>query len=272
MKWIQIINKKQKGVTQAVFRERSAKYSQDLTETVVRKKAKTILIVGGADSKQGMSSASREMMKLFNNAGDIWRKQQQPYAYKITKGRLDDKPTEKMLLADVKKNYVAPEPLYYDCGDALAVLRGNPNVMAWYDDLEGEDSYKKLKAVEKDKVLVDYVNETRTVLFLDNVDKLNSHAKIKLVEQMYTRAFRRVMTCKDEKRITPELRLNLNYADENRIQRFMLNSEASSDVTDWLLIMLVGFGATVMVGGGGLALMLIFMLARQGKGKFATRE
>lgn len=279
MKFIQIKHDKRCNSTYAVFREKTAKYGDDLNITTIKKKTKTILLVGGADSKQGMSSASREMLKLYNRAADLWGRQQQPYAHtkcnKKRDNRLDNKPMENKKVAAIVEEYEPPQPLYYDCGEALAGLRSDDNIIAWYEQQHGEGSHKHLKAAQKDKVILDYLQETRAILFLDNVDKLNSHTKIKLVEQMYTRAFRRVMTCKDEKRIPPELRLNLNYADENRIQRFMLNSEASTDVTDWLILTLVTGGSLAAMGStGGMSMLflLLFMLGRQGKGKFATRE
>jgi hypothetical protein len=198
-------------------------------ENQIISKKTNLLITGNHHSGK-----TRAITRLFENSREIWELQIKPYAY--TRGTLA---TNKPMLNQNEslKNWTYP-PAVFICGNApLSKWVDHAGMEKWWNENNENEPFKKIPAWKRCEVIAKYLRATRAVLFVDDAHKLTGR-KLKIAQECIDRAFRVVIACTDENRLSPSIRKRFL---ETKPQIIRLNSEVAYDATHvlaWLFVLI----------------------------------
>lgn len=214
---------------QPELRTKTGYKGRTIENRIVSKKT-NLLITGSHHS--GKTSA---ITKLFEHSQEIWGAQIKPYAFTFSKP-LDNKP---MLAPGVKlENWVCPQAVFI-CGSApLSKWIDHEGIALWWDEANPTELYKKIPVWKRCEIIAKYLHATRAVLFVDDAHKLTGR-KLVIAKQCINRAFRVVVACSDENRLSPSIRKP--YL-ETKPQIIRLNTDVAYDATHvlmWMIVMLL---------------------------------
>ncbi len=204
-------------------------YRGNVIENQIISKKTNLLITGNHHSGK-----TRAITRLFNHSREIWEAQIKPYAY--TRGNVA---TNKPMLnaGETHENWTYP-PAVFICGSApMSKWLDHEGVAAWWDKENPQQPYAKIPAWKRCELLPKYLRATRAVLFVDDAHKLTGR-KLVIAKECIDRAFRVVMACSDENRLSPSIRKPFL---ETKPQIIRLNSEVAYDATHvlaWFFVLL----------------------------------
>lgn len=206
-------------------------YGGNVIENQIISKKTNLLITGNHHSGK-----TKAITRLFNHSEEIWSAQIQPYAYtQNTKALAENKPILKR--GESLDNWEYP-PAVFICGNApLSKWVDHEGMEKWWDENNPAEPFKKIPAWKRCEVIAKYLRATRAVLFVDDAHKLTGR-KLKIAQQCIDRAFRVVIACTDENRLSPSIRKRFL---ETKPQIIRLNSEVAYDATHvlvWLFVLL----------------------------------
>lgn len=219
---------------------------------------KTNLLITGAHH----SGKTRAVMRLYEHATDIWGAQIKPYAFTNSKPATDKPIAAK---GEPLTDWVCPAAVYI-CGSApLSKWMDNEAIGVWWDTANPGEPYKKIPMWKRCEIIAQYLHATRAVLFVDDAHKLTGR-KLIIAKQCIDRAFRVVIACSDENRLSPSIR---KLFLETKPQIIRLNTDVAYDATHiimWMFVMLL-FVAGVPEG----AVVLAFLEIMKG-GRRASKQ
>jgi hypothetical protein len=244
------------------FREKAFKYGDVIGyECVSRKKRYTVI------SGKTSSGKSRYLKKLYDNAIGIWSTELRPYAYTKNQKALasrDDRPVFRS--KDEAVAWSFPAPVFIPVVSDQAEWLEQSHVAQWWDQCN-EQPFKKLKTFEKRAAVVSYLEATRAVLFIDDLDKVPTK-KLQFFKDMLNVASRVVVTTTTLTQISQPLRLIIER-DQMWMQHFELTTDASFDATHLIMILVVIVCA--MSGQWAVAALASTLYALMNRGKFTTK-
>jgi len=257
-----ILGKRGNGKVSASFREKAYKFGDVIGIESVQVRKRFLVIAGKLSSGK-----TRYLTKLCDNAAKIWSDQLRPYAHTrnaVAMASRDDRPVFKVKSDDI--GWLFPAPVLILANASQAEWLELPHVAAWWD-LQVEMPYKKLKAHEKRNAVVEYLKQTRAVLFIDDLDKVTPK-KIQFFKDMLTVASRVVMTASSFNQIPQGLRMIITQNEES-FQHVELATDASFDATHYVMLLVIMI--SVMSGQWALAAFGSAIYGFANKGKFATK-
>jgi adenosyl cobinamide kinase/adenosyl cobinamide phosphate guanylyltransferase len=180
------------------YMEKDGKRGKVITEKSISIK-KPVLICGRA-----ASGKTRWIKRLIATAPEIWRK----------------------LTAPV---------IFLEANEAVTEWREQDGIIEWWKKNNPEKEWRKIPNPKKNKVLLEYVSQNWTVIFIDNIDRLTGR-KLDLVKEMLKESKSKIWICSAiaENRINPSLR---NFILKSNPQTFTLNSPVAYDATNALTIL-----------------------------------
>jgi len=204
-------------------------YKGRTIENKIISKKSNILITGNHSSGK-----TRAIIKLFENSEDIWTHQIKPYAF--TKAKvLANKPI--MSYGEATENWEYP-PAVFICGNApLSKWVDHQGMEDWWNEENPNEPFLKIPAWKRCEIIAKYLRATRAVLFVDDAHKLTGR-KLIIAKQCIDRAFRVVIACNDENRISPSIRKQFL---ETKPQIIRLTSDVAYDATHvlaWLFVLI----------------------------------
>lgn len=214
----------------AVF-EKDEKYGEVISRETISVASRLVLIVGPHDCGK-----SRYLKKFYEFGNDIYRSQ-------MKKGT-----------GKTREEFTPSPPIFLKATDSLTDWAAQIEV--WYDENFDGGKFSKLRTSAKFDMMTVYLEDTRALLLIDDIDKL-SEKRVQIVKQLIESSYRCVATCCDENRIHPSLRGSVMGKCDHVVR---LDSKVSYDVTSfivWILTIIVGFsisstfGALLLIGGAG---------------------
>lgn len=206
-------------------------YGGNLIENKIISKKSNILITGGHHSGK-----TRAITRLFNHSQDIWESQIKPYAFtKNTKALAQDKPV--LTFGEALADWKYPDAVFLGGNDPLSKWTDHEAMANWWDESNPTEPFKKIPAWKRAEIIAKYLRATRAVLFVDDAHKLTGR-KLKIAQECIDRAFRIVVACNDENRLSPSIRKPFL---ETKPQIIRLNSEVAYDATHvlaWFFVLL----------------------------------
>jgi hypothetical protein len=264
MKFLDIARRRN-GKVSASFREKAYKFGDVIGIECVQVRKRFLLVAGKLSSGK-----TRYLTKLCDNAANIWSDQLRPYAHTrnlTAMASRDDRPAFNVRSSDIGWSF--PAPVFILANASQAEWLELSHVAAWWDsqDKNAEMPYKKLKAHEKRNAIVQYLRETRAVLFIDDLDKVTPK-KIQFFKDMLTVASKVVMTASALNQIPQGLRMIITNNDES-FQHVELTTDASFDATHYVMLLVIMI--SVMSGQWAVAALGSALYGFANKGKFATK-
>jgi hypothetical protein len=204
-------------------------YGGRVIENKIISKKSNLLITGNH-----LSGKTRAITRLFENSKDIWSNQLKPYAF--TRGTVaTDKPM--LTYGEATENWICPDAVFI-CGNApLSKWVDHEGIATWWNENNPNEPYSKIPAWKRCEVIPKYLRATRAVLFVDDAHKLSGR-KLIIAKECIERAFRVVIACSDENRISPSIRKQFL---ETKPQIIRLNSDVAYDATHvlaWVFVLL----------------------------------
>jgi hypothetical protein len=246
MLWINTGNRHQPEL-----RTKTGYKGRTLENRIISKK--TNLLITGSHH----SGKTRAITKLFESAAEIWGEQIKPYAYTRSKPK-DNKPM--MAPGESLDDWLCPQAVFI-CGSApLSKWIDNEAIGIWWNENNPNEPYKKIPVWKRCEIIAKYLKATRAVLFVDDAHKLTGR-KLIIAKQCITQAFRVVIACSDENRLSPSIR---KAYLETGPQIIRLNTDVAYDATHvvmWMFVMLL-FIAGVPEGA---ALLAFFEIMKGGR-------
>ncbi|MEI7796709.1 MAG: hypothetical protein WCI06_08755 [Methylococcaceae bacterium] len=214
-------------------------------------KKQNLLITGNHHSGK-----TRAIRKLYESAEQIWRGQLKPY--KFTRATVAA--TKPMLKPNETAELWQFPAAVFICGSApMSKWLDHQGVADWWDK-ENEPKYAKIPAWKRCELLPKYLRATRAVLFVDDADKLTGR-KLVIAKECIDRAYRVVIACTDENRLSPSIRRQFL---ETKPQEIRLTSEVAYDATHVLVWLFVAFA--MFAGSPELAALIgVFELMKGGR-------
>jgi hypothetical protein len=216
--------------TEIFYMEKDGKMGKVLAEKSISTK-KSVLVCGKA-----ASGKTRWIKRMVENSPQIWRK-------------------------------ITVPVIFMSSDETIAEWREIPSIKKWWEKENPEKEWKKQLPHEKKKVILDYVSQNWTIIFIDNIESLAGR-KLNLVKDVLTQSKSKIWVCSTiaENRINPSLR---NFITKSNPQIFTLNSPVSYDATN--AVTAVVCAIFVIVGWYQVAIMLagLKMLSR---GMFSTKQ
>ena len=203
------------------------------------------------------SGKTRAVIRLYENAEQIWRGQLKPYQY--TRATVA---TSKPMLKPNEKNDVwkFPAPVFI-CGSApMSKWLDHQGAADWWDKENPAEPYAKIPAWKRCEVIPKYLRATRAVLFVDDAHKLTGR-KLVIAKECIELAHRVVLACSDENRLSPSIRRPFL---ETKPQEIRLTSEVAYDATHMLVWLFVALA--MLAGSPELAALIgVFELMKGGR-------
>lgn len=218
-----------------VVTTKDAKYGEVLSQETISVRNQLCMIVGPHDCGK-----SRYLQKFYENV-EIYQKQ----INMQLKGQAKNLASKKVYCLYIKRVDNQSEWFL--------------QVQEWYEEIY-QKPFKKLTTGQKVDAMCDFLEQTRAVLLVDDIDMVTDK-KVQIIKRLVDSAFRCVVTCRNENRIHPSLRGSV-MARCGQIVR--LDSTVSYDATPVLLaimMVIIGFAISPMFGA---------MLLLGGIGKLAT--
>ena len=215
-------------------------------------KKSNVLITGNHHSGK-----TRAIRKLYENAEQVWRDQLKPYKY--TRATVA---TSKPMLKPNESGDAWKFPAaVFICGSApMSKWLDHDGIAAWWDKENPAQPYAKIPAWKRCELLPKYLRATRAVLFVDDAHKLTGR-KLVIAKECIDRAFRVVMACSDENRLSPSIRRPFL---DTKPQEIRLTSEVAYDATHvlvWFFVALAMFAGSPELA----ALIGVFELMKGGR-------
>lgn len=208
---------------------RKANYGGNVIENKIISKKSNLLITGNHHSGK-----TRAITRLFEHSQDIWESQIKPYAF--TRGTVA---TNKPMLTygEAVENWIYPDAVFLGGNDPLSKWTDHIGMEKWWDEQNPNEPFKKIPAWKRAEVIPKYLRTTRAVLFIDDAHKLTGR-KLIIAKQCIESAYRVVLACSDENRLSPSIRKP--YLETNP-QIIRLNSDVAYDATHvlaWFFVLL----------------------------------
>ena len=214
-------------------------------------KKSNVLITGSHNSGK-----TRAINHLYENSQEIWSNQLRAYAF--TNGHVkQDKPVLKF--GESVESWEYPEAVFLCAVSPMSKWLDNSNLEKWHNERNPDTPFLKIPAWKRCELLAVYLKETRAMLFIDNAHKLTGR-KLIIAKDCIVSAFRVVIACSDENRLSPSIR---KYFLETKPQFIRLNSDVAYDATpilQWLFVVLamlagspefaLAIGAFTIMSGG----------------------
>ena len=216
--------------THLFYMEKDGKKGSVITEKGISNK-KPILVCGKA-----ASGKTRWIRRMIINSPQIWPK----------------------LTAPV---------ISFDTNETIAEWRDQSPIVEWWQKENPEKEWKKQTNPRKNKVVLEYVTQNWTIVFIDNVERLTGK-KLDLVKEVLKESKSKIWVCSSvaENRINPSLR---NFISKSTPQTFTLNSPVAYDATNVLTALTCG---VLVVIGWYQAAMVLGGLRVFGKGMFSSKQ
>ncbi len=231
-----------------------AHYKGQTVENQIISKKTNLLITGSHHSGK-----TRAIMRLYNHATEIWGAQIKPYAYTRNTSQALNKPMASA--NEPLTDWVCPAAVYI-CGSApLSKWMDNDAIGDWWDKENPAEPYKKIPVWKRCEIIAKYLRATRAVLFVDDAHKLTGR-KLIIAKQCIDRAFRVVIACSDENRLSPSIRKSFL---ETKPQTIRLTTDVAYDATHiimWMFVMVL-FIAGIPEGAAVLAFLEIMKGGRR---------
>ncbi|MEY3280246.1 MAG: hypothetical protein RL674_231, partial [Pseudomonadota bacterium] len=174
-------------------------YGGRVIENKIISKKTNLLITGSHHSGK-----TRAITRLYENAQNIWSAQIRPYAFtRNTKLLATDKPVlnQGESLADWKY----PQAVFL-CGiSPMSKWVDHEGIETWWNENNPASPYQKIPAWKKTELIALYLRDTRAVLFIDNAHRLTGR-KLVIAKECIANAYRAVIACSDENRLSPSIR------------------------------------------------------------------
>jgi hypothetical protein len=206
-------------------------YGGRVIENKIISKKTNLLITGSHHSGK-----TRAITRLYENAQNIWSAQIRPYAFtRNTKSLATDKPVlnKDESLADWKY----PEAVFL-CGiSPMSKWVDHEGIETWWNENNPTSPYQKIPAWKKTELIALYLRDTRAILFIDNAHRLTGR-KLVIAKECIANAYRAVIACSDENRLSPSIRRPFL---ETKPQIIRLNTEVAYDATHiiiWFFVLL----------------------------------
>jgi len=204
-------------------------YQGEVIENQIISKKTNLLITGGHHSGK-----TRAIIRLYEHAEDIWSNQIKPYAFTNSQPTTG-KPV--LNFGESVENWQYPESVFI-CGSApISKWIDHVGVEKWWNENNPEMPYLKIQSWKRCELIAKYLRATRAVLFVDDAHKLTGR-KLIIAKQCIDRAYRVVISCSDENRLSPSIRKPFL---ETKPQMIRLNSEVAYDATHvlaWLFVLI----------------------------------
>jgi len=224
--------RKKSGIkaTYIFYMEKDSKKGNVIQERSISIK-KSILVCGKA-----ASGKTRWIRRMMINAPQIWTKIQEPV-------------------------------ILIEANETITEWQEQQQVRNWWQRENPEKEWRRLRVSEKKKVLLQYVKQNWTVVFIDDTERLNGR-KLDLVKEMLTQSKSKIWVCSAiaENRINPSLR---NFITKSNPQTFVLNSPVAYDATNALTITICMFCVIIGWYPAAIAIGGVRMLS---KGMFSTKQ
>lgn len=225
MKYI-FVNKKNRS--QPEFRTQR-NYGGNVIENKIISKKTNILITGSHHSGK-----TRAIVRLYEHSQDIWASQIKPYAFTNNKVA-----TNRPVLnqGESLDDWTYPQAVFLGGNDPLSKWVDHDAMANWWNENNPNEPFAKIPAWKRCEVIPKYLRATRAVLFVDDAHKLTGR-KLIIAKQCIESAYRVVMACSDENRLSPSIRKPFL---ETKPQIIRLNSDVAYDATHvlaWLFVLL----------------------------------
>ena len=211
-------------------------YRGNVIENQIISKKSNVLITGSHHSGK-----TRAIVRLYEHAQDVWSNQIKPYQY--TRGIVA---TTKPILKPCESvdTWQYPDAIFI-CGSApLSKWTDNKALANWWNQNHPDElPFMKIPAWKRCEIIAKYLRATRAVLFIDDAHKLTGR-KLVIAKECVEHAYRVVMACSDENRLSPSIRKP--YL-ETKPQIIRLTSEVAYDATHvlvWLFVALAMFAGS----------------------------
>lgn len=228
-------------------------YGGNLIENQIISKKTNLLITGNHHSGK-----TRAIVRLYENAESIWKSQIKPYAYTENRKNLaENKPVLKQNESIDEWEY--PPAVFISALAPLSKWVDHEGMEKWWN-ANNDQPFAKIPAWKRCEVIAKYLRATRAVLFVDDAHKLTGR-KLKVAQECIDRAFRVVIACNDENRLSPSIRRPFL---ETKPQEIRLTSEVAYDATHvlvWLFVALAMFAGSPELA----ALIGVFELMKGGR-------
>ena len=185
-----------KTITRALYIEKTYKMGKVVLEKNIATN-QPVLVCG-----KHAAGKTRWLRRLYANANEIWSKQQSI-------------------------------PLYFDSNSGVSEWKDHESIRAWWD-CNNEKKWEKLTGHKKERIIIDYVADIWTVVFVDNMDRLSGR-KLDLVKRVLQSSKSKIWVASStaENRIGPSLR---EMVLKPATQTFYLTSPAAYDGTNILVM------------------------------------
>jgi predicted GTPase len=204
--------KKRKGYSEVYYREKANSRQNKATVEQYIKTKRSILILGDGDSGK-----TRSMSKFYKNASTIWRKKPKPVMLGAVNPMLQWVEQESVKEYAIQKNR----------------------------------EFSKLRQFERVDLLVEYCQEKKPVVFVDDCHKLQGR-KLQIAKQCMI-ANTTVMTSISRNKLPPTIRAVI---DRQNPQEFALSTKVAYDATQgfaWgvvVIFFMVGMPEVALLAGG----------------------
>lgn len=252
----------------ALVVEKAFKFGDAIGTECLAVKKRFIVMCGKTNSGK-----SRYLTKLYDAAEDIWVNQFRPYSHSNApssepRHRHPTKPVTKLRRAEVDAQWSFPKPLWIKLSDDQSSWIDNEYVVSWYEGINGENTYKKLKAHQKRTQILNYLKNNRAMCFIDDLDKCTVK-RVQFVKDIISHAPKVICTCVTTNTIPQAIRMEITKDDEVA-QIIQLTSDASFDATNIFMFMIIIVSA--LSGQWELAAFASAFTAYLAKGKFSAKQ
>lgn len=210
-------------------------YGGAFIDTKTISKKHNVLITGNHHSGK-----TRAVVKLYENAEQIWHGQLKPYQFT----RATVSTNKPMLKPNENADGWTFPPAVFICGSApMSKWLDHQGAASWWDKENPAEPYAKIPAWKRCEILPKYLRATRAVLFVDDAHKLTGR-KLVIAKECIDRAHRVVLACNDENRLSPSIRRPFL---ETKPQEIRLTSEVAYDATHvlaWIFVLIAMFAGS----------------------------
>lgn len=242
------------------FRTKDAKYGEVLHEEYIGKRTRFVLIVGAH-----ASGKTRYLEKMRSHA-QFWAQQQRPYSCKTKPALMNNPERDVGKVSLLESDWQPPDPVFLGGINSLSSWVDIPGLADWWGErgyaLCDEDvPWSRLAVHKKQDALPVYLQDTKAVLFIDDLDKCAGKKK-EIAKLCIRSAFRCVLSAKSENAIDPTIRTEVLRTTPQLIE---LETDAAYDATAVMVYTLIVF--CVMAGLYEMAMILVGLkLFASGKG------
>ena len=244
--------------------EKRDRFSEVDSSTTLNRHARAVIITGLENTGK-----SKKLQSLFENAEGIWRNIQIPVSYdeymrwpKETRiEKLGNRELQTESAKEIDESWEFPTPIYLRVRATVSEWRSQQCVLDWWESNHPDDKISKLKPHERDHVLIDYLKDTKAILFLDDLHVASKTAnKSLLLKDLIEAASIIVASCTEETQIVSNLRGPLINRKPQIIR--LTSHDSTVDIT-YPLVQMLAFVFLIMTGNFDIALILAILKGSQ---------